>query len=141
MALGTIQINQGSQTGVVVDDISGNKVQMTKIDLGSEGKSVLNVKSAIVNASASGTGNTLVAAVASKIIKPTMIVISANAEVNVRFLSATSAISGWFYLPARGGFVIPGRLHPAMKTISGELLGLELSGAVSVGGLIEYVEE
>lgn len=143
MALGTILINQGSGTGVIVDDVSGNKIQMTKLDLGSEGKSVLNVKAAVITATAADGTNQLVAAVASKVIKPIFCIISSDNAVNVRFLSgsAGTAISGWFYLPVRGGFVIPGRLHAAMKTASGMGLFMQLSAGVNVGGLIEYVEE
>lgn len=140
MALGTILINQGSTTPVVVDEVGSTKIQLTKIDLGSEGKSVLLVKSAPIAASSTGA-NTLVTGVASKQIKPIHIIVSSAGEVNVRFLSAATPISGWFYLPNRGGFVIPGRLHAAMKTVSGEALVMELSAAVAVGGLIEYVEE
>lgn len=143
MALGTILINQGSGTAMIVDDVSGQKAQVVKLDLGSEGKSVIETKSAIIAATLANGTNQVVAAVTSKVIKPTFILLSTDGIVNVRFLSATggTAISGWFYLPARGGFVVPQRLHPAMKTVSGQGLFLELSAAVNVGGLLEYVEE
>ena len=140
MSLGTILINQGSSTQVVVDEVGATKIQVTKLDLGSTGKSVISVSSAVIAASTAGS-NVLVLGVPTKQIKPIAVIISSADIVNVRFLSGTTPISGWFYLPARGGFVIPGRLHAAMKTVSGQALHLELTAAVAVGGLIEYIEE
>lgn len=98
-------------------------------------------KRAAIDAATSGD-NTLVAAIASTKVRVLSVFLVAAGAVNVRFESAASgsALSGQMNLAANGGFVLP--FNPAgwFETVAGELLNLELSGAVSVDGSLTYVE-
>lgn len=100
---------------------------------------------AAISAASSGD-NTLVAAVASKKIKVLSLVLIAAGDVDVRLESGASgtALTGVIELGAAGnGFVLPPSL-PGMhwlETAAGELLNLELDGAVQVSGFIVYYTE
>lgn len=91
-----------------------------------------------VAATASGD-TTLLAAVPGSAIKVVSVSVMANALVNVKFRSGTTDISGVFYLPAQGGFVLPDHEDCWFKTTAGALLAINLSGAVAVGGQLTYV--
>lgn len=103
------------------------------------------IKRAAVSAASSGD-NTLVAAVTGKKIKVLSLVLVAAGDVDVRLESAAggTALTGVIELAAAGnGFVLPQAFpgYQWVETAAGELLNLELSGAVQVSGLIVYYEE
>lgn len=98
-------------------------------------------KRAVIDAATSGD-NTLIAAIASTKIRVLQVVLIAAAAVTVRFESGAggTALTGQMQLAANGGF--SSGFCPAghLETNAGELLNLELSGAISVDGWIVYVE-
>jgi hypothetical protein len=86
--------------------------------------------------------NTIIAAVAGKKIRVLGFFLVAAGAVNARFESDTggTALTGVMTLAAAGDGVSSG-FSPAgwFETVAGELLNLELSGAVSVDGALTYV--
>ncbi len=99
------------------------------------------VKYAVIDCATSGD-NTLVAAVASRHIRILAAFMVASAAVTVRFESGASgtALSGQMQLAANSGFVLPYNPHGWNETAVNTLLNLELSGAISVDGMLTYVE-
>ena len=93
-----------------------------------------------VDVAASGD-NTLVAAQGSgNIILVHQVVLVAASAVTVRFESGAggTALTGQMQLAANSGFVLPFSPTGWFKTASNTLLNLELSGAVSVDGNLQY---
>jgi hypothetical protein len=84
--------------------------------------------------------NTLIAAVAGKIIRVYQVVLMSSGTVNVRFESGASgtALTGQINLVANTGFASGWCPVGHFETAEGALLNLELSGAVSVDGWIVY---
>ena len=105
------------------------------------GTTALTPKFAIIDAATSGD-NTIVAAVASKKVRVIACLLVAAGTVNVRFESGASgtAKSGQMNLVANTGFVLPFNPSGWLETASNTLLNLELSAAISVDGLLVYVE-
>lgn len=105
------------------------------------GTTALTPKFAKIDAATSGD-NTLVAAVTDKKIRVLQVMLMAAGTVTVRFESGASgtALSGQMELTAQTGFVLPYAPVGWFETASNTLLNLELSGAVSVDGLLVYVE-
>ena len=99
------------------------------------------IKYAKISAASSGD-NTLVAAVASKRIRVLDVLIVATDAVTVSFESDASgtALTGDISLAANGGFAPGFDLHGHFQTVAGELLNLELGGAVQVDGWLTYIE-
>lgn len=99
------------------------------------------VKYAIIDAATSGD-NTLVPAVASRKIRILSAFLVASAAVTVRFESGAggTALSGQMVLAANAGFVLPYNPHGWNETAVNTLLNLELSGAISVDGMLTYAE-
>lgn len=100
------------------------------------------IKYAVISASLSGD-NTIVAAVADKRFRVIAVALMAAGAVNARFESAAggTALTGLFYPAANGGFVLPANPYGWFETSAiNQLLNLELSGAVAVGGCIVYQE-
>jgi hypothetical protein len=103
------------------------------------------IKTANIAASTSGD-NTIVAAVAGKQIWVLECVLMANGTVNVKFQSGASGtdITGLFYLIANTGFSKNhgggDRAMPLCATATGELLNLNLSASIAVGGVLKYIE-
>lgn len=95
----------------------------------------------IIDAATSGE-NTLIAAVVSKKIRVHSLYLVASAAVTVRFEdgAAGTALSGQMQLGANGGFVLPFNPYGWFETSSNTLLNLELSGAISCDGGIQYSE-
>jgi hypothetical protein len=106
-----------------------------------ENGSALTPQYAAIDAATSGN-NTLVAAVTGKRIRVVALMLVAGGTVNVRFESGAdgTALSGQIQLVAQAGFALP--FNPAgwLQTAVGALLNLELSAAVSVDGMLVYVE-
>lgn len=101
----------------------------------------LTPKFAIIDAATLGD-NTVVAAVAGKKIRVCSLFVVAAAAVVVRFESgaAGTALTGQMNLAANGGFVLPFNPFGWFETAAATLLNLELGGAVSVDGGLQYVE-
>ena len=91
-----------------------------------------------VAVSASGT---IVAAIASKIIRVVALQLIANGTVNVKWQSSTGSVdlTGLAYLVANAGYVLP--FNPAgwFQTAAGDDLDISLSAGVAVGGSLTYV--
>jgi hypothetical protein len=101
---------------------------------------------ATVAITASGTGdNTLVAAVAGKKIRVHAYELSASAAVNAKFRSGTTDITGLIYLAAAGASADAAERTAdpdgLFETVAGQALVLNLSGAVPVGGWVDYSQE
>jgi hypothetical protein len=96
---------------------------------------------AVIDDALSGN-NTLVAAVAGKKIRVLGFFLVAAGAVTARFESDAdgTALSGQMTLAAGDPFVASG-YNPLgwFETVAGELLNLELGGAVSVDGALTYV--
>jgi hypothetical protein len=101
----------------------------------------LNIKRLVVDHAVSGD-NTLVAAVTGKRIRVLQCLLVASAAVTVRFESGASgtALTGQMQLAANGGFEADFNPAGHFETAAGALLNLELSGAVSVDGWLNYEE-
>jgi hypothetical protein len=98
-------------------------------------------KFAAISATSSGD-NTIVAAVGSKKIRVLSLFFTANGTVTTRFESAASgtALTGQSDFIVNTGIVLPFNPTGWFETIAGELLNLELSGAVEVAGGLSYIE-
>lgn len=94
---------------------------------------------AVIDHATSGD-NTLVAAIAGRKIRVLALFLIAGGTVNARFESAASgtALTGQMQLTAQAGFVLPFNPIGWFETVAGELLNLELSGAISVDGSLVY---
>lgn len=105
------------------------------------GLTALTPKFAIIDAASSGD-NTLVAAVASRKLRVLALVLVAAGTVNVRFESGAggTALSGQLNLVANTGFSLGFNPVGWFETASNTLLNLELSAAISVDGMLVYVE-
>lgn len=100
------------------------------------GGTALTVKYASISTSASGD-TTVVAAVTGKRIKVVDYVLTRASAVNMKWRSGTTDITGLLYNGAAPGFNPVGHFRTAV----GELLAINLSAAVGVGGHLAYVEE
>jgi hypothetical protein len=105
------------------------------------GTTALTPKYAIIDAATSGD-NTLVAAVAAKKIRVLALSLVSAGTVNARLESgaAGTALSGQMNLVANSGFTLPFNPVGWCETAANTLLNLELSAAISVDGLLVYVE-
>ena len=99
------------------------------------------VKRAVIDCATSGD-NTIVAAVASRKLRVISVFLVTAGAVTVRFESATggTALTGQMNFASNGGMVLNENKTGWFQTIAGELLNLELSGAVSVDGALTYIE-
>lgn len=109
------------------------------------GSTSLTPKFAVIGASTSGDNNVLVAAVASKKIRVLAYLLSGSAAVNAKFSSdpagTPSYITGLHYIVSGGQGAAPAFCPVGLfETASGKALGINLSGAVAVGGWLVYIE-
>lgn len=106
-----------------------------------EGSTALTPKFVIIDAASSGD-NTILAAVASKKIRVISCLLVAAGTVNVRFESGASgtALTGQMNLVANTGFCLPYNPAGWFQTGTNTLLNLELSAAISVDGMLTYIE-
>ncbi len=117
-----------------------------KISTSMEASTIYNGTTAVtmgfgtISTSSSGA-TTIQALVSSKQIYVTSLALVANAAVNVKFQSHVTPtdLTGLFYLAANGGFVLPFNQYGWFRTVSGEALDINLSGAVAVGGCFTYI--
>ncbi len=105
------------------------------------GATALTPKFAIIDDALLGD-NTLVAAVTGKKIRVLSLMLVASGSVNVRFESGASgtALSGQMQLTTQDGFTLPFNPIGWFETAITTLLNMELSAAVSVDGMLTYVE-
>lgn len=106
------------------------------------GDTPVTPKFAVISASSSGD-NTLVAAVPTKKIRVLAYNFIAAGAVNVRFQTAAAGagLTGIKTIDAASkGLVAPYNPVGWFETVAGDLLNLELSGAVLVGGELVYIE-
>ena len=105
--------------------------------------STSDIKRAVIDHATSGD-NTLVSAVIGKRIRVVSLFLVAAGTVNVRFESGASgtALTGQMNLIANTGFVLSMGFNEAgwFETSKSELLNLELSAAISVDGVLSYIE-
>lgn len=102
---------------------------------------VQGISRAIIDGATSGD-NTLVAAVTGKRIRVlALFAIMTGTAVTIRFESAAggTALTGQMQPTQGGGFVLPYNPVGWFETTAGELLNMELSGAQSVDGVLNYV--
>lgn len=101
------------------------------------------VKDAVIDGATSGN-NTVVAAVSGKKIRvmSCYLVNGHTSTQTIRFESGAggTALSGQIILAANGGFVLPYNPEGWFETADGALLNLELAGATTVDGGLNYIE-
>lgn len=92
--------------------------------------------------SASSGNNTVVAAVTSKKIRVLAAVFTSSGTVNGKFQSGASGtdLTGLFYMVANVGAVLPFNPVGWFETAAGVLLNFNLSGGVTTGGCLTYIE-
>jgi hypothetical protein len=99
------------------------------------------VKRAILNQAASGTQQTVVAAVTGKRIRVLALAMVAGASAtNATFLSNSTTISPLFANGANGGAVLPVNEHGWFETAEGEALKITTSSGATTGVLVTYLE-
>lgn len=98
-----------------------------------------SVKRIAISAGASGD-NTIVSAVTGKIIRVYQLLVVSSGTVNARFESGAggTALTGQMPLIASTGFATSWCPVGHFETLEGQLLNLELSGAVPVAGWLVY---
>jgi hypothetical protein len=101
----------------------------------------LTPKFAAIDAATSGD-NTLVTGVTGKKIRVLSLMMISAGTVTARFESGASgtALSGQMNLIANSGFTLPFNPVGWFETAAAALLNLELSAAISVDGMLVYVE-
>ena len=107
-----------------------------------DGVTALTPKFAKIDAASSGD-NTLVAIVSGKKIRVLSLFMISAGTVTARLESTNSSgtlLTGQMNLVVNSGFTLPFNPVGWFETAAGELLNLELSGAVSVDGCLVYVE-
>lgn len=101
---------------------------------------------AVAAIAAAGAGdNAIVAAVAGKKIRVTRYELSPSAAVNAKWRSGTTDVTGLLYMAAAGddkdGDSAADGRDFLFETVAGQALNLNLSGAVPVGGFVDYTLE
>lgn len=123
-----VRTTSSVSAGLATDKIMNNLTELTP-------------KFAKIDAATSGD-NTLVASVTDKKIRVLSLMMVSAGTVTARFESGASgtALSGQMNLIASSGFTLP--FNPAgwFETAASTLLNLELSGAISVDGMLTYIE-
>jgi hypothetical protein len=105
------------------------------------GATALTPKWAVISCSSSGD-NEIVALVSAKKLRVLSFMVSPSAAVNAKWQSSTAGDkTGLMYMSAAGNGHACG-FNPAgwFETAAGESLQLNLSGAVAVGGVVQYIE-
>ena len=99
------------------------------------------VKYAVVDDASSGN-NTIVAAVTGKKIRVLSLMVIAAGTVTTRFESGAggTALTGQVQLTGQTGYQLAYSPVGWFETAAGALLNLELSAAISVDGLLVYIE-
>ncbi len=125
---GTVTVNQPVVVGLSTSTVY-------------DGTTALTPKFAVITASNNGN-NTIVGAVALKKIRVIAWSLMASGTVNAKWQSAAGGTdkTGLYYFVANTG--ISASFSPVgyFETVAGELLNLNLSAGVAVGGSVVYVE-
>jgi hypothetical protein len=95
---------------------------------------------AYANPASSGS-NTLIAAVSGQRIKVWGMVVIAAAANTIKFMSASTDISGQMALAINGGFTLNQGDKPWFETVAGEALNINLSASTQVGVTLIYTME
>lgn len=151
-ASGYLWSKLGSNSGTVIGDV--NVITAPADDRTTDSQSVALALDALMNDhtavtpsyavidAASSGDNTLVTATASQVIVVHSLFLVAAGTVNVRFESGAggTALTGQMNLVANTGFVLPFNPVGWFRCGTNTLLNLELSGAVSVDGSLQYTK-
>ncbi|MBX4189784.1 hypothetical protein KW791_00580 [Candidatus Parcubacteria bacterium] len=135
--LGVVYAGQSGITSDELTIISGRDAT----DFIWNGTAKLTPKFATIAASSSGN-NTIVSAVSTKKIRVIQMDLMADGDVNVKFQSGAGGtdITGLSYLTLNTGLVRGYSPIGWFETAASNLLNLNLSDAVAVGGSLTYVE-
>lgn len=115
---------------------------MAEYLMGTDGPFTIDIKRAVIDHANSGD-NTVVAAVAGKKIRVLSLFFVVAGAVNVRWESGAggTGLTGQMEFAAKGdGMALNHNPLGWFETAAGALLNLELSGAVSVDGALQYIE-
>lgn len=146
--IGKLTANSGVDIGdvdvtsaPVRDRLTDNQGVALQTDAIMNDTTALTPKYAVIDHATSGE-NTILALVAGKKIRVLAVFMVSAGDVTARFESDTAgtALTGQMTLTTNSGFVLPFNPVGWFETVSGELLNLELSGAISVDGSLVYVE-
>jgi hypothetical protein len=109
--------------------------------MGSDGPAAIEIKRVVVDDALSGD-NEIVAAVTGKKIRVLSGCLVATGAVTVRFESGAggTALTGQMSLAANQDLVLGFDPLGHFETAAGQALNLELGGAVSVDGWLNYIE-
>ena len=138
---GSITVD-GSFVGNLTGDLSGtfDGGIALRTDTLYNGETPLVPKFAAINATGNGD-NTLVAGVPTKKVRVlSLFAIASNDVTGTIQSSTTGAIAGPLTLSNVYGFVLNYNPNGWFQTATGELLNLNLSSAVQVGGSLSYIE-
>ncbi len=147
-AIGKLSANSGVDIGDV--DVTSQPARAATTDnVGAalltnvihNGTAAITPKFSAIDAATSGD-NTLVAAVVGKKIRVVSLLLVSAGTVNARFEDGAggSALSGQMNLVANSGFTLPFNPVGWFETTANTLLNLELSAAISVDGMLTYIE-
>lgn len=119
----------------------GGEWTMAEYLMGTQGPVLLDIKRAVIDHAASGN-NTIVAAVAGKRIRVLSLLMFSAGSVTARFESGAdgTALTGQMTLAASSMITLDFSPAGHFETVAGDLLNLELSAAVSVDGVLTYME-
>lgn len=138
-ASGALYVNTSTLTAR--DRTTDNMGVAQQTDVLMNDTSALTPKFEVIDDASSGN-NTIVAAVAAKKIRVVSLLLVAAGTVNVRFEDGAGgdALTGQMNLVANTGFCLPFNPVGWFETSANTLLNLELSAAISVDGMLTYVE-
>lgn len=139
-----ISITQGAGTTMRTDEngSTGVHTQIVRMSYGNTAKEASHGIPFLINASSSGD-NTLVALIASTIIRVVSIYCWVSGAVNFKFKSGASTdLTGLVRATAEGG-VFAAHFNPEghFQTAAGEALVVNLSGAITLSGWGTYITE
>lgn len=140
--IGPVDVNiTGDSVGSGVESTDNTAIVCLNTKTMANGTTALVPKFAKINAGTNGN-NTLVAAVTAKKIRVLSVYVVSSGTVNGKFQSAAAGtdLTGLSYMVVNSGFVLPFNPIGWFETIAGELLNLNLSAGVTVGGSLTYVE-
>lgn len=136
-ASGNLYINIQSMPGAARTTDTVSSAAATDVIMNN--LTALTPKWAVIDHATSGD-NTIVAAVTSKKIRVHQVFFTTAAAVTIRFESGAggTALTGQMLTPV--GMVLPFSRTGWFETAAGVLLNMELSGATSVDGALQYTE-
>lgn len=108
--------------------------------LGTDPRTPIEIKRAVISHGSSGS-NTIVSGVSGKRIRVMGVAIVVGGSVGVEFRSGGTGITGQMSFSGSGDGMVMG-YNPLgwFETEQGESLNMQLSSAVNVGGVLQYIE-